>query len=331
MNHAQTIIENFNQLIERQSISGDKNASFRIRTYKNIIKDIQESFSDTPIDDIHVFEGRKGYGKSSLARIQEIINTGTLCELSNTLPEQTEHEKQIQELIQIIGIGPVKAKKIVALGGTLSSLKDAYDKQHLDVLKPFQLTQSQLLGFKYIEDMKKRIPQFAIQAFEADMLNITGQHYDASVCGSYRRGQDDSGDIDVLITSSLWQNDTHAKQGLKHFLEQLCKADYLVDHMTEPKKVKTKYMGFIKLPSLDYVCRIDIRSVIPQQYPFALAYFTGSKEENLRLRNSAKKQGFKLSEYKLERLDDSTQHILIQTEEELYTVLNESFVPPTQR
>ena len=90
-------------------------------------------------------------------------------------------------------------------------------------------------------------------------------------------------------------------------------------------------MGFLNIPQFDSVCRIDIRSVIGEQYPFALAYFTGSKEENLRLRNLAKQQGFKLSEYGFTDLEGKIHCNHITSEEELYSSLDESFVIPTNR
>lgn len=333
MDHSANIVHCFEQLVDKQTISTDTNASFRIRTYRTIIKDVKETFSDTPITTVDVFTGRKGYGKSSLQRIQEIIDTGTLKELLDTSEDGYERHQCIKDLTRVIGIGAVKARKIYDSGGSVALLHNAYQQKDASVLNPFKLTTQQLLGFKYIEDLNKRIPRDIIAGFETTLNQycVSHQRYTSQVCGSYRRGQVDSGDIDVLITSDTWDTEQHARDGLVHLLQHLCSSNYLVDHMTEPKRVKTKYMGFLNIPALGYVCRIDIRSVVHTHYPFALAYFTGSKEENMRLRHSAKRQGFKLSEYGLENQQDNTKHIFVSNEEELYASLNEAYVLPTNR
>ena len=43
----------------------------------------------------------------------------------------------------------------------------------------------------------------------------------------------------------------------------------------------------------------DLRVVSREEYPFALNYFTGSKEHNIEMRNRALKRGWTLNEYRL--------------------------------
>ena len=75
-------------------------------------------------------------------------------ELKEPAPECSKKQQCIQELTQVIEIGPVKAKKIEALGGSLLTLRNAYLKQDMEYLKAFKLTQTQLLGLKYFEDIQ---------------------------------------------------------------------------------------------------------------------------------------------------------------------------------
>ena len=49
----------------------------------------------------------------------------------------------------------------------------------------------------------------------------------------------------------------------------------------------------------------DLRIVSDEEYPFALNYFTGSKEHNVALRGRAKKAGWSLNEYGFSVLDDA--------------------------
>jgi DNA polymerase/3'-5' exonuclease PolX len=151
------------------------------------------------------------------------------------------------------------------------------------------------------------------------------------ICGSYRRGKMHSGDIDILLTCSTWDEEKSAIYGLRRVLTELCDEKLLVDHLTDMSKAKTKYMGFLKIPDYDFVCRVDIRTVVYSQYIYALAYFTGSREENQRLRNLAKKKNLKLNEYGL--IDESGSSFVshITSEEMLYSALGTEYISPVQR
>jgi DNA polymerase (family 10) len=75
---------------------------------------------------------------------------------------------------------------------------------------------------------------------------------------------------------------------------------------------------------------VDIRAVIHKQYVPALAYFTGSGEENVRLRGIALKKKMKLNEYGIKNMQTEKFFELI-TEEDLYDVLGEEYVVPVER
>ena len=89
-------------------------------------------------------------------------------------------------------------------------------------------------------------------------------------------------------------------------------------------------MGFLRLPCYEYACRVDIRAVIDKQYVPALAYFTGSGEENVRLRRIALQQNMKLNEYGLTHIQTG-EPIPLASEEQLYDALGEEYVLPTMR
>lgn len=336
MNHQHNIVCCFERLIQKNNLASgtNKTIGFKNRAHKKIIEDILTHFTDdtTPLSSIAQLKGRAGYGKSTMARIEEIIQTGTLKELE----EKTTIDPTtvlIQELLSITGIGPVKATKIVALGGSLKMLQDAIANNTPKVLTPFQLTPHQRLGLKYYEDLMQRIPHSVIQQFDVFLqaqckkMHIPCQ---AIICGSYRRGKTDSGDIDILLTRDDWQDEKQAKTCLQVVLNHLEDEGVLIDHLTSPTKCKTKYMGFLRLPCYDYACRVDIRAVIYKQYIPALAYFTGSGEENVRLRSIALKQNMKLNEYGLTHTDTG-EPIPLTSEEQLYDALGEEFVLPTMR
>ena len=88
------------------------------------------------------------------------------------------------------------------------------------------------------------------------------------VCGSFRRGKKESGDIDVLIASS-------SKSSRTRFIERLVSAGILVEELAKGRK---KYMGIGVLPDGSMYRRIDIIETTLEEFPFAQLYFTGSKD-----------------------------------------------------
>ena len=79
----------------------------------------------------------------------------------------------------------------------------------------------------------------------------------------------------------------------------------------------------------------DLRVVANHEFPFALAYFTGSKEHNVALRGRALQHGWTLNEYRLGpdpgAKEEPEAIPAIRTEEELYQALGLSLVPPELR
>ncbi len=91
----------------------------------------------------------------------------------------------------------------------------------------------------------------------------------------------------------------------------------------------------------------DLRVVSSAEYPFALNYFTGSKEHNIEMRSRAVQRGWTLNEYRLARLppDPKAKKVragravkrstikipTVRDEADLYRALALDFVPPELR
>src|SRR5439155_986021 len=84
----------------------------------------------------------------------------------------------------------------------------------------------------------------------------------------------------------------------------------------------------------------DLRAVSAAEYPFALNYFTGSKEHNIEMRNRALKRGWTLNEYRLAPVPitkgaPKKKSIIkiprVRDEAELYRALDLDFIPPELR
>ena len=83
------------------------------------------------------------------------------------------------------------------------------------------LTHHQLIGLKYIDDLNKSIPRSVIEEVE-QFLNTFD--FICMICGSYRRGKSESGDIDILIQDNGID--------LKFIIDLLTKKKFLIDHLT---------------------------------------------------------------------------------------------------
>ena len=79
----------------------------------------------------------------------------------------------------------------------------------------------------------------------------------------------------------------------------------------------------------------DLRVVNDAEYPFAQAYFTGSKEHNISMRQRAIARGLRLNEYGLfkskEETRDPALRIECNTEEDIFEVLDLAYIPPELR
>src|SRR5690606_28413782 len=91
----------------------------------------------------------------------------------------------------------------------------------------------------------------------------------AEAAGSYRPGKEIVRDLDFVVSSR------HGEAVLADFVRQPFAATVLAQGATKAS---------IRLPS---GCQCDVRAVSAAEYPFALAYFTGSKEHNVALRSRA--------------------------------------------
>ena len=133
-----------------------------------------------------------GVGEKIAQKIDEILETGKLKKLDTIRSDDTS--LAVNSLTRVAGIGPAKARELYEEGiTTIDELKEHSDK----------LTRAQKIGLKYVEEFEKRIPRSEIKQLEHKIrkrVNKLDKNYVMTVCGSYRREAESSGDIDVLLT-----------------------------------------------------------------------------------------------------------------------------------
>jgi len=199
----------------------------------------------------------------------------------------------------------------------------------------------QLMGIKYFKDIGEKINRSEIIKAEK-LLTTIATHINKDIiltlCGSYRRGKDKSGDIDCLIThpsiTTIEELELMPQNILMNFVTLLTNVNFLIDHLTDYGK--TKYMGFCIIPNkkITTARRIDIRFIPFNSYGTAILYFTGSKNFNTQMRTIAKNKGYKLNEYGLIKLstnDTPDKLIPCKTELDVFNALKIPFKEPHQR
>jgi DNA polymerase (family 10) len=256
-----------------------------------------------------------GIGESIADKIIEFLKTGKIKELEEF---KKEVPVDIETLSLIEGIGPKTIYKLYkALNiKNLEDLEKACREHKIRRLPGFgELSEEKIL--KGIEFYKKGggrfLLGFAMPLVEEllDYLRKCEYVDKLEAAGSYRRRKETIGDVDILATSKK-------PEKVMDYFVKFPEIDYVY------AKGPTKTMVRLKI-GLD----VDIRVVSEESFGAALAYFTGSKDHNIKLREIAIKKGWKLNEYGL--FDKNEKMIAGKTEEEIYEKLNMQFIPPEMR
>ena len=313
------------QLLEETAdlLEIDGGDSFRIRSYRRAAEAIQGTtvaLSEIA-QDAKALQAIPGIGKGMAANIAAMEETGTFSPRKELLEK---YGVGILELLKLPGMGP----KTVAL--LFSSMQIATVDQLETALKAGKLEGVPRFGAKHIENLKKGIEEYH-QHTGRFLLNVADREAEAfrgylsglegleqiTVAGSYRRGRETVGDLDVLISGPACEGD-RAAETAKFVAAYPGIADILAHGQN---KVSFQLRNRMQ---------VDVRLLPESSYGAALQYFTGSKSHNVTLRQRALKQGYTLSEYALARVKDG-QVVAARTEEEIYAALGLEWIPPHLR
>ena len=293
---------------------------FRARAYKRAMETIMTIPED--ITSVEQLKGKKGVGKTILEKMEEYVKTGKIAAL--------EKEKSNPTVVfsNIYGVGPKKARELV----------DKHKVKDITELREKQdelLNDKQKLGLKYYEDILKRIPRSEIDQYKGILTKefnnvikteaIEGKSK-FEIVGSYRRGVADSGDIDLIIT-----NDKNKTEIFTKFVDRLIEKNIVVDVLS---RGKVKSLAVSQIPGKT-PRRIDFLYTTPQEYAFALVYFTGSMAFNTAMRKRALDLGYTLNEHSFSRMDKGRKGEKLlkkfETEEDIFDFLNMEFKEPHER
>jgi DNA ligase (NAD+) len=303
--------EKFIELMEQLAdIMLKQGEPFRARAYQKAQETIMAYQGDimSPND----LKGKPNIGSTIMEKLNEFVETGTLKVL------EREKTNPVNILAEVYGIGPKKAKELVDNG--ITSISEL--REHQDMLNDIQK-----VGLHYYEDILKRIPRSEIEDykvyFENAMPNVANAKME--IVGSYRRGAQTSGDIDVIITSS-------SPQVFTKFVDNLLKEKVILHILS---RGPTKCLVIAKIPSSDSARRVDFLYTNPEEFPFAILYFTGSKIFNTVMRHVALEKGYTMNEHGIYKMEAKKKGEKVArsftTEEDIFDFLGLEYKPPIER
>src|SRR5687767_230149 len=300
------------EIADLLELKGDN--PFKIRAYRNAADIVSHAAEQVSGLDEAALRAWNGIGKDLAGRIREIAQTGD-CGIRREL--LTEFPATLLDVLRLQGVGP-KTVAILYRELRIKSLDDlsaAAKAGRIRAVKGMGAKKEQLI-LQAIEEQQRHAGRHllsrATETADAIVAYLKALAPAAEIItvGSVRRGQETSGDLDILAAGA------------------------------EPSLVD----AFVQYPGVERVLgrgggkasvlmrggfQADLRIVKAEQRGAAMQYFTGSKAHNIVLRDRALARGWKLNEYGLFDADDRA--IAGASEEEIYKALGMAYIAPELR
>jgi DNA polymerase/3'-5' exonuclease PolX len=323
MNHTSSILSALETMRRGELAKGEKTSPFKARAYKKVMDQI--SGLGRPIQSYDDLASVTGIGEKIEEKIKEILATGSLASAERVKAEYSIDA--VDELLTVHGIGPVKARELVAAGiKSVAALSAAVKAE------PSLLNATQKMGLKYNATATLRIPREEMTVHEDVLQAFMPKGLKGVVVGSYRRGASDSGDVDMLLTPKSGSL-TDAQDLFESFVTGLKESDYIIDELVSGEK---KWMGYVRVGSAaapGKARRLDLLLTAPAEYAYALLYFTGSDKFNVAFRKYAGDKGYTLNEHTMVPLKGSSAVVPpgMKGEKDIFAFLGLRYVPPEER
>ncbi|KAF7298791.1 DNA polymerase [Mycena indigotica] len=336
----QAVLEMLRADKDEETQNPDKNP-FKVRAFTSAINVISEL--DYPIQSADEVKSLKGVGPGILRRIREFLGETEPARKSGLSTKVDERAVQAvkkaqlarSELEQIPGIGVAKAKVLVEAGCT--TIKQLQTTPRFLAL----LTKQQQIGVQYFRKLS-RVSRSEAETVVQFIRDAVPPKYEVILGGSYRRGSQDSSDIDLII---LHPDHVHVpfpqtaqKRGAPpKSARPLLKTNFLPPLTDRGLLAATlsagdlKWQGIVRIPeavtsnsdrSMQWqrrlaaikagegsYRRLDINMVAQKSRGAALLAFTGDTEFNRQLRLRASKAGLHLNEFGLWRWNRNGDNI----------------------
>jgi DNA polymerase (family 10) len=266
----------------------------------------------------------KGIGEHLAELITDLVVEGKSEEyedLKASLPSG------LLEMVRIPGLGPKRIKILYEKLNikSIAELKAACERHQLAKVEGFgEKTEENILkGIELLaKTSDKHLYPKAKESAEKTLNTIAklNEVQRCEIAGSLRRRKEVVGDIDIVVSSE----EKHRKKIFETF----------VSHPEIQRVIargETKSSVLLKSG-----INCDLRIVADREFPFALNYFTGSKEHNVEMRSLARRFGWSLNEYAFSPIDgDEKKKVkaipVCKNEADIYKALGLAYVPPELR
>ncbi|KAB8138209.1 DNA polymerase/3'-5' exonuclease PolX [Gracilibacillus oryzae] len=289
---------------------------FKISAYRKAAQALERD--ERSLNAITDFTSLQGVGKGTAAVIADYIENGT----SETL---TQLEQEVPAgLIPLLHVQGLGGKKLAKLYQELNitdeaTLRKACENGQLQDLKGFgKKTEEKILdALNKGSERPERLPVASVLPIVDKVDNYLATIDEIirfSIAGSMRRFRETVKDLDFIIS-------TDKPEAVQ---QKLLKMDGIVETIAAGE---TKVSIVVEH---HHDISIDFRIVTDEEFPTTLHHFTGSKDHNVLMRQLAKSQGKKISEYGVE--DAETGDVeTFASEEQFFQSFGLSYIPPELR
>jgi DNA polymerase (family X) len=288
---------------------------FKIRAYRKAalnLEGITQDLAELTHKDLLQIPG---VGADLAAKIEEYLATGTIA-MHDKLKEEVP--AGVFALLAVPDLGPKTAKNIYdALQVTsLDELEVAATEHRLAGIRGIgpKTEENILKGIASVRRGRERQPLGRMLPAALDLVEVLKRLAPVErieIAGSIRRRRESIKDIDIVATSP----------------DPFRVMDAFVNL---PQVYQVSMRGPTRASVTIREGQVDLRVVEPGSFGAALAYLTGGKPHNVRLREMAVKRGLKINEYGVFREEDN-QRLGGENEEDIYRLLGLPFIPPELR
>lgn len=312
--HNQDVARIFNEIADILEIQGDN--PFRIRAYRRAAQNIEGLASDITGITEEELQKIPGIGRDLAEKIREYASSGRISQYETL---KKEVSPGLLRILSVPGLGPKTAKLLFEKLG-IKGIDDLEKKARSGKLRGLPGIQAKteeniLKGIAMIRRHSGRFPLGRVLPVAGSIIKALRKSAPVnrlSIAGSLRRWKDTVKDIDLLATAK--------------------DARRVMDKFTQLKQVKEIIATGPTKSSVitEEGIQVDLRVVSEDSFGAALAYFTGSKEHNIRLREMAVHEKLKINEYGI--FDVKTgKRIGGKEEGDVYRILGMQYIPPELR
>jgi len=332
---------------------------FRTRSYQNgsrligsLSQDLGELVASGELFDL------KGIGKGLGSAISQAVGEGRWP--SDWIRLHDETPEGLIEMLGIPGVGPKKIKMLNEELGveSVADLQESCVKNEVAPLKGFGAKSQQRIldGIDLLARFSaRRRLDIGLRYGHTFLSMIEGLDgiLKAELAGSARRRRETIGDLDIVaaVQPDDVEEVTKAILSLKGIADVKGAGDSKVSVILDTSIFDGGFaLGHLDANVLDAIGGEDyeqlesggtmdaqIRMVPPHVFAYTLAYFTGSKEHNIRMRQAAQDRGLKLNEFglmpetDLTGLEAAATSLPATDEADIYQHLGMEYVTPELR